>query len=191
METWVRLNFLIFQLFFVCCVGQLMLRVLEESNMNQVVSFWRHYLRFVLYATVLYSTVPSKYFPKHLRFHDTWMCFVMIWRQLLVYGINRNGFDCPNICFQHETRVETQLQDCHVSCNHLNREWCHCNVINFLKYHHKRHPIAHPLGWDMGCFLWVQIINSSLITAVMYVTSSCNGPHYNSTRLYCEIPLSY
>ena len=30
------------------------------------------------------------------------------------------------------------------------------NVVNFLKNICERHPIAHPLGWGMGCILWIQ-----------------------------------
>ena len=32
----------------------------------------------------------------------------------------------------------------------------HYNTVNFLTNIHKIHPTYHPLGWDMGCFLWVQ-----------------------------------
>ena len=35
---------------------------------------------------------------------------------------------------------------------------CHYNVVSFLKNPHKRHPIAHPLGRDMGCFFWIQTL---------------------------------
>ena len=33
---------------------------------------------------------------------------------------------------------------------------CHYNAVNFIKKIHKRHPITHPLGWGMGCLLWIQ-----------------------------------
>ena len=29
--------------------------------------------------------------------------------------------------------------------------WSHYNMISFLKNPHKRHPIAHPIRWAMGC----------------------------------------
>ena len=35
----------------------------------------------------------------------------------------------------------------------------HCgavNVVSFLKNPHKRHPIAHLLGWDMAWLLWIK-----------------------------------
>ena len=32
---------------------------------------------------------------------------------------------------------------------------CHYYAINFLPNPHNRHPIVHPLGWDMGCHLRV------------------------------------
>ena len=35
-----------------------------------------------------------------------------------------------------------------------NTMWCHYNLVNFLKNSHKIHPIAHPLGRDMGCLLY-------------------------------------
>ena len=34
--------------------------------------------------------------------------------------------------------------------------WCCNNTINFPIDIYKRHPIAHPLGWGMGCLLWFQ-----------------------------------
>ena len=30
------------------------------------------------------------------------------------------------------------------------------NAANFLTNIHKRHPIARPLGWGVGCLLWIQ-----------------------------------
>ena len=35
---------------------------------------------------------------------------------------------------------------------------CHYNAINFFLNFHKIHPIAGPLGWAMGCILWVKTI---------------------------------
>ena len=35
---------------------------------------------------------------------------------------------------------------------------CHYNTVNFLQNAHKGHPVAHPLGWDMGCHLWIQTL---------------------------------
>ena len=34
----------------------------------------------------------------------------------------------------------------------------HYNVVIFLQNPDKRHPIARPLGWGMGCLLWVQTL---------------------------------
>ena len=34
--------------------------------------------------------------------------------------------------------------------------WWRYNAVDFLQNHHKRHPIARPLGRDMGFLLWVQ-----------------------------------
>ena len=36
-------------------------------------------------------------------------------------------------------------------------QW-HYNEVNFLKNVHNIQPIAHPLGGDMNCFLWVQTL---------------------------------
>ena len=41
-------------------------------------------------------------------------------------------------------------------CSSLNTLWCCYNTVNFLTNIHKRHPIAHSLGWGMGCLLWIQ-----------------------------------
>ena len=35
---------------------------------------------------------------------------------------------------------------------------CHYYPVSFLQSHHKIHPIACPLGWGMGCLLWVQYL---------------------------------
>ena len=35
---------------------------------------------------------------------------------------------------------------------------CVYNAVNFLPNHHKVHPIARPLGRDMGCILWVKTV---------------------------------
>ena len=44
------------------------------------------------------------------------------------------------------------------------------NVVNFLPNPHKRHPIARPWGWAMGCLLWVQpLINSVSLAAILYI----------------------
>ena len=33
---------------------------------------------------------------------------------------------------------------------------CCYNAVNLLTNIHNRHPTAHPLGWGMGCLLWIQ-----------------------------------
>ena len=35
---------------------------------------------------------------------------------------------------------------------------CRYSVISFLKNSHERHPIAHLLGRDTGCLLWLQTL---------------------------------
>ena len=44
-------------------------------------------------------------------------------------------------------------------------------LVNFLTNIHKRHPLAHPLGWGMGC-----LCESSIWLA--FCLSSCNYLHY-------------
>ena len=42
-----------------------------------------------------------------------------------------------------------------ISLNTCTVQCCY-NVVNFLTNIHKRHPIPSPLGWGMGCLLWIQ-----------------------------------
>ena len=45
----------------------------------------------------------------------------------------------------------------HNECRYfLTTVRCRYNAVNFHQNHHKTRPIAHPLGRDMGCILWVQ-----------------------------------
>ena len=37
-----------------------------------------------------------------------------------------------------------------------NTVWCHYYIFKFLQNIHKRYPIAHALGWGMGCLSWVE-----------------------------------
>ena len=34
--------------------------------------------------------------------------------------------------------------------------WCCYDVVSFLQNPHKRHLIARPLGWGIGCILCIQ-----------------------------------
>ena len=61
---------------------------------------------------------------------------------------------------------------------------CHYNVVNFLPNPHKIHPIARPLGWGMGCILWVQTVIYALPQSVQWCMQYHSGPCYNSTQLY-------
>ena len=49
---------------------------------------------------------------------------------------------------------------------------CRYNAVDFLQIHHKRHPIARPLGRGMGCLLligiYIQILPQSLQWCVQY-----------------------
>ena len=43
------------------------------------------------------------------------------------------------------------------------------NAANFLPNLHKIHPIAHPLGRDIGCNLWFDTdLYSASVNAVLY-----------------------
>ena len=62
---------------------------------------------------------------------------------------------------------------------------CRYNAVNFLKNINKRHPIARPLGWAMGCLVdpasdWYSASVSTIINAVPYYIAL----RYNGTRLY-------
>ena len=63
---------------------------------------------------------------------------------------------------------------------------CHYNAVDFLQNYHKRHPIARPLGRDMGCLLWVTNLHSypATVTAEMWIISCFTGPCFNGTQLY-------
>ena len=51
-------------------------------------------------------------------------------------------------------------------CNHdiwevvlgVNTVQCHYNAVSFLHKIHNKHPIPRPLGRDMGCLLWLQVL---------------------------------
>ena len=51
-------------------------------------------------------------------------------------------------------------------------------MVNFLQNTNKRHPIAHPWGWAMGCILWVHSLilldlsHCSAVCSTMYAV--CN-----------------
>ena len=106
---------------------------------------------------------------------------------------------------------DDQVLWCHKASEVTSIVWCLYNAVNFLPNPHKIHPIAHPLGWDMGCILWVQtviytlpqsmqwcmwyhVILNRVITALnctlhwtalyQHSTVRYTGLRFNSTRLY-------
>ena len=54
------------------------------------------------------------------------------------------------------------------------KQKCKYSVVNFLKNINKRHPLAHPLRWGMGCLLWFQhlidILPQFLKLLMLYLT---------------------
>ena len=55
----------------------------------------------------------------------------------------------------------------------------------FLQDPYKRHPIARPWGWGMGCLLWVQsLIYVLLLSLQCCIISWHIGLRYNGTLLY-------
>ena len=40
-----------------------------------------------------------------------------------------------------------------------NRVRCHYKEVTFSTNYHKRHAIAHSLGWGVECLLWVEPLN--------------------------------
>ena len=70
---------------------------------------------------------------------------------------------------------------------------CRYNAVDFLHNLHKRHPIAHPLGWAMGCLLWIQIRIYVLLQPLQWCVQKASyiGLCYNSTWLYQKHLIRY
>ena len=69
---------------------------------------------------------------------------VTVWKCPIWIKINKMSFG------EHITsQIHGLLQEKHNSYPY--------KAVNFLQNHHWRPPIAHPLGWDIRCLLWVQI----------------------------------
>ena len=51
--------------------------------------------------------------------------------------------------------VQTQNVPCYAV---LCTVWCSYNIVNFLQYPHKRHPIAHLLEWAIGCLFGIKTL---------------------------------
>ena len=64
--------------------------------------------------------------------------------------------------------------------------WCCYNAVSFLQNYHNRHPIACPLGQDIGCFLWLLILMHGLLQSLLCWAHNCItiGPRCNGTWLY-------
>ena len=58
---------------------------------------------------------------------------------------------------------------------------CCYNAVNLVQNLHKRHPIARPLGRDMGCLLVIQI----LIYILLWITKRCPLSHPNGWYMGC------
>ena len=67
---------------------------------------------------------------------------------------------------------------------------CRYNAVNFLPIPFKRHLIACPSGWGMGCLLWVQMLVNFLLLSVQ------QNLWYTMldrimTALYCKLSGTY
>ena len=61
---------------------------------------------------------------------------------------------------------------------------CRYNAVNFLPNPHYIHPIARPLGRDMGCNLWFDTdLYSAPVKAVLYEILCHIWPCYNGIQL--------
>ena len=54
----------------------------------------------------------------------------------------------------------------HITMYNNNTMWCYYKAVDFLPNTHKRHLIAHPWGWDMGCLcefkIWFIFCNTMI-----------------------------
>ena len=96
---------------------------LAIGDMLQSFSWFRSFLEYKLEHQI--------YWPQVISLHDVHLENKSLhWSA--VYR-NRSGLDHIQPCFQSNNTVR---------CRH--------NAVNFLQNRHKRHPIVHPLGLDMG-----------------------------------------
>ena len=69
--------------------------------------------------------------------------------QDILCGISKVSFDIPHKIHLWGWAIVYQLSLRFTAIN---------KAVNFLQNHHNRHPLARPLGWAMGCLLWVQAL---------------------------------
>ena len=87
------------------------------------------------------------------RGHPTQPCLILWCQPSCIWhrpGVPGPVWDIPHRTWTH---THTSIQDL---CLLVSRLWFHYNMIIFFWITHNRHPIAHSLGWAMGCLLWVQ-----------------------------------
>ena len=72
----------------------------------------------------------------------------------------RTHMRIPGRPWQHpgHRRLRCTVNEMMMRSANWNTMRCRCNAVNFLQNHHKIHPMARPLGRDMGCLLCVQIL---------------------------------
>ena len=149
------------------------------SNSENVSIWWRHHfseLTKTSFATCSWGTYRKLFEGFRLESILNNKCTREIW--LLVACSVKSLFVRPSGRWQLGI-IEWQLDDetmnvgqaspqVHLICK-INAVRCRYNALNFLKFHHCRHPKARPLGRVMECLLWV----SSLIHVLLLSLKWC------------------
>ena len=120
----------------------------------------QHLLGYVIIwgCRIWISNYISEYCGLELLIHNPGTCFW--WQSPCIDGLVKG---CSNSIAKALELLQSCTKPSMSSFSYLSLNmsddtvWCHYNII-FLENTHNWHPIAHPLGWAMGCLLWVQIM---------------------------------